>query len=156
MSLLFILLITLLPSIVIGIYVYRKDKYEKEPLKLIIYSLLFGCLAIIPSLILETIGDFLENINLFLYTLIGIASVEEGVKFFFLKRYLYPNKEFNEPFDGIIYSVMISLGFATIENLAYVFLYSETSESLRTALLRMFSAVSFTCCMWSYYGILCW
>lgn len=141
MSIILILLISLLPSIVIGIYVYRKDKYEKEPLKLIIYSLLFGCLAIIPSLILETIGGFLENINLFLYTLIGIASVEEGVKFFFLKKYLYPNKEFNEPFDGIIYSVMISLGFATIENLGYVFLYTETSESLRTALLRMFSAV---------------
>ena len=86
MSLLLILLLTLLPSIVISIYVYRKDKYEKEPLKLIIYSLLFGCLAIIPSLILETIGDFLENITLFLYTLIGIASVEEGVKFFFFKK----------------------------------------------------------------------
>jgi RsiW-degrading membrane proteinase PrsW (M82 family) len=141
MSIIIILLITLLPSIVIGVYVYQKDKYEKEPLKLIIYSLLFGCLAIIPSLILETVGGFLENINLFLYTLIGVASVEEGVKFFFLKKYLYPNKEFNEPFDGIIYSVMISLGFATIENLTYVFLYSETSESLYVAFTRMFSAV---------------
>ena len=141
MSIVLVLLITLLPSIVIGIYVYYKDKYEKEPLKLIIYSLLFGCLAIIPSLILEMIGGFLENVNLFLYTLIGVASVEEGVKFFFLKKYLYPNKEFNEPFDGIIYSVMISLGFATIENLTYVFLYSETSESLYVAFTRMFSAV---------------
>ena len=49
---------------------------------------------------------------------IGIALVEEGSKFSFLKNFFSP-KEFNEPFDGIIYAVMISLGFA-VENFMYV------------------------------------
>ena len=142
MSLVFLFIITILPSLLIGLYIYYKDKYEKEPIHLIVNSFLFGCLAIIPSFLLEAFAEYsLEEIDIFLYTLIGIAAIEEGMKFFFLKKYLFSHKEFNEPFDGIIYAVMISLGFATIENLAYVFLYSDPSESLQVAFWRMFSAV---------------
>ena len=74
------------PPLLIAYYIYQKDKYEKEPKELIIKSFLFGCLTVIPVLILEII--FNENLfsSLFLYMLLGVALVEEGVKFFFLKN----------------------------------------------------------------------
>ena len=46
---------------------------------------------------------------------------EEFSKFIVFKSLIYKNKEFNEPYDAIIYMVMVSLGFAAFENLAYVF-----------------------------------
>ena len=72
--------------------------------------------------------------------LLGVALIEEGIKFFFLKKYLFNHKEFNEPLDGIVYAVMISLGFATVENLLYVFVYAPGQETY-VAVLRMFSAI---------------
>tara|TARA_B100000963_G_C22638253_1_gene678807 strand:- start:5712 stop:6362 length:651 start_codon:yes stop_codon:yes gene_type:complete len=128
------------PPLLIAYYIYQKDKYEKEPRGLIVKSFLFGCLTVIPVLILETI--FNENLfsSLFLYMLLGVALVEEGVKFFFLKKYLFNHKEFNEPLDGIVYAVMISLGFATVENLFYVFNYAGDQET-EVAIIRMFSAI---------------
>ena len=135
-----LIFLTLIPSILIGLFVYYKDKYEKEPLNLIFRAFLFGCLAVIPSIIIEQFFMFiqLDKFDIFLFAFIGIALVEEGSKFFFLKKFLFPHKEFNEPFDGIIYAVMISLGFATVENFMYVF---GSEDSFYVAFIRMFSAV---------------
>ena len=135
-----LIFLTLIPSILIGLFVYYKDKYEKEPLSLIFRAFLFGCLAVIPSIIIEQFFMFiqLDKFDIFLFAFIGIALVEEGSKFFFLKKFLFPHKEFNEPFDGIIYAVMISLGFATVENFMYVF---GSEDSFYVAFIRMFSAV---------------
>ena len=133
------LILAVLPPLLIAYYVYQKDKYEKEPKSLILKSFLFGCLGIIPALFLELI--FNQNLfpNLFLYVFFGIALIEEGVKYFFLKKYLFNNKEFNEPMDGIVYAVMISLGFATVENIAYVL--NNEGQEMNVALIRMFTAI---------------
>ena len=133
------LILAVLPPLLIAYYVYQKDKYDKEPKSLIIKSFLFGCLGIIPAIFLELFAEGMFT-NLILYVFIGIALVEEGVKYFFLKKYLFNNKEFNEPMDGIVYAVMISLGFATVENLFYVFNYAGDQET-RVAIIRMFSAI---------------
>ena len=69
----------------------------------------------------------------------GVALVEEGMKYFFLKKYLFTNPEFNEPLDGIVYAVMVSLGFATVENIMYVI--GAQSDGTGVAILRMFSAI---------------
>lgn len=132
-------LLAILPPIIIGYYIYQKDKYEKEPLSLILKSFLFGSLAILPAFILETIYDKSLFPNLFLFAFFGVGLVEEGVKYFFLKNYIFKNKEFNEPMDGIVYAVMISLGFATVENIFYVFVYAD--DSLSVAITRMFTAI---------------
>jgi RsiW-degrading membrane proteinase PrsW (M82 family) len=65
-----------------------------------------------------------------------VALVEEFSKFAFVRFVLYRNKNFNEPFDGIVYAVMVSMGFATFENVMYVYSYG-----LETGILRMFTAV---------------
>ena len=132
------LILAILPPLLIAYYIYKKDKYDVEPKKLIIKSFLFGCLAIIPAIFLEIFAEGIFT-NLFLFVFFGIALVEEGVKYFFLKKYLFNKTDFNEPMDGIVYAVMISLGFATVENIAYVF--NNEGEEFFTAVIRMFTAI---------------
>jgi len=134
-----LLALAILPPILIAYYIYKKDKYEKEPKALIIKSFLFGCVAILPAVFLEKIFHSGLFPNLFFYSFFGIALIEEGVKYFLLKKYMYKKDAFNEPMDGIVYAVMISLGFATVENIFYVFKYQD--QSLYVAIVRMFTAI---------------
>jgi len=133
------LIFAIFPPLLIAYYIYQKDKYDREPKRLIIKSFIFGCIGIIPALFLELI--FNQNLfpNLFLYVFFGIALIEEGVKYFFLKKFMFNHEEFNEPMDGIVYAVMISLGFATVENIAYVF--NNEGQEMNVALMRMFTAI---------------
>lgn len=133
------LILAIVPPILIAYYIYQKDKFDREPKGLIVKSFLFGCLSVIPILFLETI--FNENLfsSLFIYMFCGVALVEEGMKYFFLKKYLFNRPEFNEPLDGIVYAVMVSLGFATVENISYVIGAQE--QGTNVAILRMFSAI---------------
>lgn len=132
------LLFAIFPPLLIAYYVYQKDKYEKEPKSLIIKSFLFGCVGVIPALFLEIFAKGMFT-SLFLYVFFGIALVEEGVKYFFLKKYLFKKADFNEPMDGIVYGVMISLGFATVENIAYVL--NNEGQEIQVAIMRMFTAI---------------
>jgi len=133
-----ILVLAVAPPLLIAYYVYQKDKYDKEPKSLIIKSFLFGCLGVIPAIFLELFAKEMFT-SLFLYVFFGIALVEEGVKYFFLKKYLFNKPDFNEPMDGIVYAVMISLGFATVENIAYVL--NNEGQEMNVALIRMFTAI---------------
>jgi RsiW-degrading membrane proteinase PrsW (M82 family) len=65
-----------------------------------------------------------------------VALSEELSKFLVVRYFCYPQKRFDEPLDGIVYSVMVSMGFATIENMNYVF-----THGYGTAFVRMFLSV---------------
>jgi RsiW-degrading membrane proteinase PrsW (M82 family) len=145
------------PGLAIMIYIYWKDKYEKEPRKLLLVSFVLGMVAIVPAIFLEEAGYFLlyqtkSIYNTFLNTFFVIGLSEEFSKFFMLRFYAYRKKEFNEPFDGITYSVMIAMGFATLENIMYVNQYG-----IGNAFFRMFTAVpahaSFGVIMGYYVGL---
>jgi RsiW-degrading membrane proteinase PrsW (M82 family) len=70
-----------------------------------------------------------------------IAGItEESLKFLALYWYLKPKVEFNEPMDAIVYGVLISLGFATLENIEYVYLYNP-DQSLVISIMRAFTAI---------------
>jgi protease PrsW len=130
------------PGLAIMIYIFWKDKYDPEPKRLLIWAFVLGILSIIPAVILETMITrtgivYTDSIlKTGIYAFIGVAVIEEAVKFFVVFRFLYPKKEFDEPFDGITYAVMASMGFATLENIAYTINYGEA-----TGILRMFTAV---------------
>ena len=132
----------LAPVIAIIIYVYLKDKYEKEPLSLLLKSFALGVISIIPAILLETLADKIgmgisrDIIQTAIYAFIGVGFSEEFSKYLFLRFYVFPKKEFDEPFDGIVYSVMISMGFAAAENIMYVI-----EGGLSVAWARMFTAV---------------
>ena len=138
-----LLALAVAPALAIGIFVYWKDKFDKEPILIMSLCFFFGMLSIIPAIFLENIPEKLgfnddrqsmqsTLITAFLFT----ALVEESCKFFFLRIYAYPKRDFNEPFDGITYAVMVSLGFATLENIQYVL-----RGGYEVAILRMFTAV---------------
>ena len=150
--------LALAPVLAIIWFIYLKDKYEPEPIKHILISFFLGCLSVIPAIILEwSFGAiYPENPNNVFVTAVWafgiIACSEEFSKFIFLKWYAFKQKEFDEPFDGIVYGVMISLGFAAVENIFYV-----QDGGLSVALLRMLTAVpahaSFGVIMGYYLGL---
>lgn len=142
MGLLALLAIALAPGLAIGVYIYLKDKHEKEPIGLLIKSFLFGILSIVVTLIISggvstfiiiDEGDVVQQAG---HAFLMVALVEEFSKFIFVRGVLYRNKNFNEPFDGIVYAVMVSMGFATFENIFYI-----VEGGFGTGLLRMFTAV---------------
>ncbi|TFG85247.1 MAG: PrsW family intramembrane metalloprotease [Spirochaetales bacterium] len=113
-----------LPIIVIIAWFYRLDRARPEPVGLIGRSVLFGFLAAVPAILLEFVVDLPTAVLPFPFSIvwtafITAALVEEGVKYFFLKRYLVTNRHFDEVMDGILYAVCVSLGFAFAENILY-------------------------------------
>ena len=125
----FILSIAIAPVLALVVYFYRKDKHEKEPLELLLGAFFGGMVIIFFALIFESVlMFFVEAVNIFvirifLEAFLVAAFVEEGLKFCVFRRIIYKNKEFNEPYDGILYAVMISLGFAALENIKYAIVY---------------------------------
>lgn len=134
--------LALLPVFIIIIYFYKRDKFEKEPLQLTSKTFFLGFVLVLPAIFLEQLitGFFSDKyfnfITFFLYVFIGIAIVEEGLKFSVLYLYNLNKEDFNEPYDGIFYAVVVSLGFAAIENVMYVF-----SRGALVGVLRAFTAV---------------
>lgn len=131
------------PIVAFFTYLYVRDRHGREPIWLLIKTTLFGALLGIPVIALELgfetlteLGQDSTGAELLIYALIGIAFVEEGAKFLLLRYYSFPNDEFNEPYDGIMYSGAISLGFAALENLMYLYGFG-----IEIAVLRAFTAV---------------
>ncbi|MCH8331616.1 MAG: PrsW family intramembrane metalloprotease, partial [Bacteroidetes bacterium] len=146
MDLLILLALSLAPGVVIIAFIYIQDKHEKEPAKLLIQSFFLGVISIAPAIALETIGEALgfgvssSIIGTAIFAFLVVGFSEEFSKFIFLDRFAYPKPDFNEPFDGIVYAVMISMGFATAENIMYVVGSDSFGQGVSTGLLRMFTA----------------
>ncbi len=142
MDILTLLAISSAPGACVILYVYLKDKHEKEPIGLLLKSFAFGAIAVLVTLMISFPLEMFvptdeENLSQqAIHAFILVALVEEFSKFLFVRGILYNDDHFNEPFDGIVYSVTVSMGFATVENILYV---SEGGYS--TALMRMFTAV---------------
>ena len=134
-----------LPAIIISLYMIWHDRKEREPVLLLITCFIFGTLSTFPAIWMERYGmDYFGLNNSFsiqavaLLAFVVVAFSEEFSKFLFLRGYIYPQKAFDEPLDGIVYSVMISMGFAAWENVLYVVVRGGGTN---LALLRMFTAV---------------
>ncbi len=131
------------PGLAIAIYIYWKDKWDKEPLHWLLFAFLLGVLSVVPTLILsllaQALGSAPQSENLwisFLSCVFGIGLIEEFCKFIFVRWFIFPKKVFNEPFDGITYCVMSAMGFATLENIMYV-----TEHGVATGIMRAFLSV---------------
>ena len=153
------LLAAVLPGIFLLRYIYRHDTIEREPAPLLASLLLMGVLAALASILLETVGIYLlsgfvsEDSAAYkiILAFLVVAVVEEGTKLFFLKRRSWRSPSFNYQFDGIVYSVFVSLGFAIFENIKYVFNYG-LSVALPRALLAVPGHMGFAVFMGIFYG----
>ena len=137
-----LLALAIAPCLAIMLLIYLRDKHEREPLKLLILSFGLGILSVLITYILSNIASkYAPKFNSILldeavHAFLTVAFIEEISKFLFLMIFLFPKRDFNEPFDGIVYTVMIGMGFATFENILYTM-----EGGLSTGILRMFTAV---------------
>lgn len=102
-----------------------QDDLEPEPLKLVLWVFALGAFGVFPALLLEFAVDW----GVYDSTVVA-PVVEEGVKFLVILLFVYPNKEFNEPIDGIVYAGAAALGFASLENVLYLFRSHPAPEQL--------------------------
>ena len=136
-----LLLISAAPVFIILTYIYYRDKYEKEPLKLLLEGLVAGGVIVLPIIyfeqIIDTVGVDFTQLPKAAWTAFMVAAlVEESFKYFAVFVLIWKNPNFNEKFDAIVCAVFVSLGFALVENIGYVF-----GNGINVGLLRAFTAV---------------
>ena len=145
-----------IPAIILLIKVERADRLEKESRGLLVSLVLFGIASTAIASLLERVGmAILDNVfeyestlyNILLYFGV-VAFAEEGAKYVLLKRRTWHNPEFNCQFDGVVYGVFVSLGFALWENIGYVAMFG-----LSTAAIRAVTAVPGHACFGVFMGV---
>ena len=126
MSYYLLLMLAVVPGLLISYLIFRIDKYEHEPWWALALCFAFGGAATVPAIRAERwlfglVGDapYDHVLEVFFLAFVGVALVEEGIKYLVLMVGAYPGRFFNEPLDGIVYAVLIAMGFATFENLLY-------------------------------------
>lgn len=135
--------VALAPTVALSIYIYQKDRYDREPISLLLKLFFFGALSVIPVYFAEKL---LAGFNIFggilsaAYTAFIVAGLtEEYFKRLVVIRIACRNKNYDEKLDGIVYSVFAALGFATVENLMYILL--GNSNAIYTGVTRGVFAV---------------
>lgn len=137
-----ILTLAILPVIALMIYVYKSDKYEKEPLGMLLTAFVLGILSIPVVLLFDMIfEDLFFSESVFFQAFLQAGIPEEFAKWLLFMAVIWRNKNFNEYFDGIVYACFISLGFACVENIMYVFNSETLTTAISTGILRALLSV---------------
>lgn len=145
-----------LPAIFLMRKAYHSDRLEKESPSLLWTLVKAGILSSLLALVEERLLSLFLNAsvpqNTVLYNVIlyfGIvAFAEESSKYLFLKRNTWNNPEFNCRYDGVVYAVFVSLGFALWENISYVMSYGFS-----TAIVRAVTAIPGHACFGVFMGV---
>ena len=128
------------PLIAVLVYLYLRYKFSQWSFSLLLKSFLWGMISILLVLVVQIIAsnlglDKLTNIRRVLfYSLVIMAFFAELGKYTILKGFVYPKPEFKTPVDGIIFGVMISMGFATMNNILYFFNIPDLTVNTANAL----------------------
>ena len=134
--------LAVLPGLLICYLVFKLDKYEREPVSAIVLAFLLGMVSTLPAIYIQKWTGAIEVLQdrhaglTFLASFGVIAFSEELMKFAVMLLFIYPRRFFNEPFDGIVYAVLIAMGFATVENVIYA-----AHFGMETTIVRAFTAV---------------
>ena len=154
------ILMAVLPALLLMRFVYRLDSYEKESSRLLLRLILLGVLAGFLSMILESVGMKLLSLTsvdpqspryIILMAFLVVALVEEGMKYLLMHIKVWKSPEFDFRFDGIVYAVFVSLGFAAMENIMYVLGYGMQVVFAR-ALMAIPAHMSFAVVFGVFYG----
>jgi len=157
---LYVLMIGMIPAIALIVYIYHLDSVEREPVGLIMKLFFLGGISTVIASLLEELGEFIIQAipglsSTIWYQVIEyfvvVAVAEEGVKHLMLRRTTWYDPNFNFRFDGIVYSISVSLGFAAFENVLYILNFG-----LGVAPIRAITAIPMHCItgifMGHYYG----
>jgi len=137
---------TVLPPILLGIIIWKSDRFQ-EPGKFLVASFLLGVSIILPLnlFIMITEGHLAPFLGLDMeayrewysggykeegaitpvaecvfLSFFRAAFLEEGLKFALLIFFCVRLSELNEPIDAIVYGAAIGLGYAAMENAGYL------------------------------------
>ena len=174
-----LILAAIVPAMVLLWKVYQADRLEREPMSLLLGLVFWGVVATKLAALAEQAGILLLELwlrpgrtavwqiqwapvgavssrNDVLYDVLlyfGVVAVsEEGIKYLLLRYRTWNHPEFNCTFDGVVYAVTLSLGFALWENIHYVLSYGFS-----TAVARAVTAVPGHACfgvfMGTWYGL---
>ncbi|MGL5348623.1 MAG: PrsW family intramembrane metalloprotease [Peptostreptococcaceae bacterium] len=134
-----LILLAITPIAIAILWIYLKDKYDKEPIRLLGKFFFLGAILSILGIVIE---EYLIKINIFTgypyifyMSFIVAALTEEGLKAMILIPNILREKSFNEKLDGIIYSILLSLGFAMVENIIYI-LFEDTKIAFEVGIIR--------------------
>jgi protease PrsW len=123
-----LLALAIAPGIAISLFIYSQHSYDRGALRYLVIAFVLGMAATLPALALQLLAsDVREDpahhsvLSYAWFAFIVVAFSEEGVKFLVLRLYAYRLPAFRQPFDGILFAVMIGMGFATVENIEYVY-----------------------------------
>lgn len=128
--LLSVLAAAIAPGLALLAYFYWKDRYDSEPLSMVLRMFVTGVLIVLPAMVLQRGLTIWLGDSPFTFSFVISAGVEELLKFFVLYHIIFNHTEFDEPYDGIVYATAVSLGFATLENVLYAFLQPTTFGTL--------------------------
>lgn len=131
--------IAILPVIILMVYIYHQDKYQKEPIKTLAKAFIGGMLAIALDILIVTGIQYLAGDSAITKTVFFSAFLEAGIpeefsKFLIFMLFIWRDKYFDEYFDGIVYATFIGLGFACVENIEYVFMFGFGTGVVRALL----------------------
>lgn len=153
-------IISLIPIALILFLVYKLDVVEKEPKKTLLILFLGGCssylvvkfIVSIFEVYLPFITDYnYDEFSLLLIAFAAIAFIEEFSKYLVLNILTWKSKRFNEIYDGILYGVFISLGFAVVENYFYL-IDADLSVFITRCIFSIPAHACFGVIMGYYYG----
>lgn len=147
-----ILVAAIAPGISLLLFFYLKDKYHFEPVRIVARMFAAGALVVLPTIVLfGAIRPYIIGSPFF--SLSFSAFLEEFIKWFIVYFLIFKHSIFDEPYDGIVYSVSVSLGFATVENIFYAFLQPDFTSLLLRALLPVSAHAMFGVTMGYYIGL---
>ena len=159
--LLLFLAIALAPAIYLMVYVYRLDPIDKEPAGLLWSLVVAGGAAALVAGLIETVGMQVFGLfsgldpNSVQFTvaadLLVVGLVEEGMKYVLMGRRTWHARAFNCRFDGVVYAVFTSLGFAAVENVMYGLTYG-TGVLFARAFMAIPAHMGFAVLFGMFYG----
>jgi len=134
-----------LPVLLLLWFIYKKDKYQPEPLGKLVWTFFVGCFSVVPAVLMEQaimpLAPDAASMPVFngIFTGYAVAGFsEELCKLLLLLWLIWRSPHFDEYFDGIVYAAYLSLGFACVENIGYVL---QGDDQVMTALMRGVLAV---------------
>jgi RsiW-degrading membrane proteinase PrsW (M82 family) len=149
---LILLSVAIAPGLALFSYFYLRKQIAREPSKTLFHTFLYGALLTFPILFLQYVfeeeGTFSSG---FVQNVLFTSSLEEFFKWLILIVAIYKHVDFEDPYDGILYGVSVSLGFATVENILYLVTFGLDTAFVR-ALLPVSSHALFGVVMGYYIG----
>jgi protease PrsW len=140
------------PGLALLSYFYLKDEYDTEPLSLVFRTFMFGVILVFPIMFIQYVFEVEGMVKTkFVEAFLVSGLLEEFFKWFIVYYSIFDHKEFDEPYDGIVYSASVSLGFATLENILYLFSHG-VQFAITRALLPVSSHALFAVIMGFYLG----